>query len=100
MRIREMMVQELELQESQEDRFFETLMEYRQKSVWLFNESRANLETALESQAEELMTELSGILTPEQLDKFDQKFSRRAMMEHNRPTMRRRGGDGQGRGQR
>jgi Spy/CpxP family protein refolding chaperone len=95
-RIRTMMADELELSEDQAEEFFDIISEYRQKSARLFNESRKELEKALDEQANELMTELGKILTPGQLEKFDERFSRRAMMERTRLSPKRRGGPGNG----
>jgi|GEM_PF-5751249 len=83
-RLRNWMIEQLDLDEQQEEAFFKTLHESRLSGRQIVRESQDELEENLEKEHQHLMSRLEEILSPEQLQEFENRFSRKAMMERRR----------------
>jgi uncharacterized membrane protein len=93
--LRNRMISELELTDEQREPFFEALMEHRREVRQVMNRQRRQLESTLAAEAETLHQSLSGILTQEQMQLWDQRYSRQALMERQRRQREGQENDGQ-----
>lgn len=96
--MRNRMINELGLTDEQREPFFQALMEHRRELRQVMNRQRRELDASLATQSDSLKRSLSEILTPEQMERWRDRYSRQALMERQQrqreAQMERRRGDG------
>lgn len=88
-RMRQWMINELELTAEQQKPFFELLHQMRSESRVLFQQSRLELEQKMSMHHQTHMQALAEILNEEQLATFELRFSRQAMQQQREMRQRR-----------
>ena len=89
--MRNYMINSLELAEEQQAPFFELIVENRQNMSRVMQEYRRKMNAETDSITVSFETELKSILTNEQFEKFNERYSVRAFRENNRQRQQQRG---------